>query len=181
MKSAGYALQDGKMAGADGKQLAIALTIQTKEQEKVALHLQRSLEQIGVALDVRTVDSAQYTRITSEFDFDMVPFILSNSLSPGTEQKNFWLSASAALPGSRNLAGAADPAIDKTIDILFKAATREELVDAVRALDRQLVNNAYLLPFYDLGGQLIARWNTIGRPEQQPLPGFEATTLWHMP
>ena len=52
---------------------------------------------------------------------------------------------------------------------------------AVRALDRLLVAGFYIIPFYDAGGQWVARWNHIGRPEQQPLPGFEATSLWRVP
>ena len=50
-----------------------------------------------------------------------------------------------------------------------------------RAEDRLLVSGFYMVPFYDAGGQWVARWNYIGRPEQQPLPGFEATTLWRNP
>jgi peptide/nickel transport system substrate-binding protein len=64
------------------------------------------------------------------------------------------------------------------ISALLTAVTREDFVAAVRSLDRLLVNGAYLVPFYDAGGQWIARWTRIGRPDTQPLPGFEATTTW---
>ena len=56
--------------------------------------------------------------------------------------------------------------------------TREEFVAAVHAEDRLLTSGFYMVPFFDAGGQWVARWNTIGLPEAQPLPGFEATTLW---
>jgi peptide/nickel transport system substrate-binding protein len=49
----------------------------------------------------------------------------------------------------------------------------------VRAEDRLLVGGHYMVPFYDAGGQWVARWKRIGRPEEQPLTGFEATTLWY--
>ena len=64
---------------------------------------------------------------------------------------------------------------------MLKATTREDFVSAVHALDRLLVNGIYMVPFYDAGGQWVARWSHIGRPEKQPLPGFEATTLWRNP
>ena len=69
------------------------------------------------------------------------------------------------------------PAVDGAIAALLTAKGHEEFVGAVRALDRLLVSGFYIIPFYDAGGQWVARWNTIGRPEKQPLPGFEATTL----
>jgi peptide/nickel transport system substrate-binding protein len=64
---------------------------------------------------------------------------------------------------------------------MLNATSRDEFVAAVRAEDRLLVAGFYLVPFYDAGGQWVARWNHIGRPDQQPLPGFEATTLWRVP
>jgi len=54
-------------------------------------------------------------------------------------------------------------------------------VAAARAEDRLLVAGFYIVPFYDAGGQWVARWKTIGRPDLQPLAGFEATTLWRNP
>ena len=51
----------------------------------------------------------------------------------------------------------------------------------MRAEDRLLVSGFYVVPFYDAGGQWVARWNHIGRPEAQPLPGIETTTLWRNP
>jgi peptide/nickel transport system substrate-binding protein len=178
LKEAGYTQASGKLVDAEGRQLAFTLAVQNKDQEKIGLHLQRSVEQLGIAMEVRVVDSAQFTRIANEFDFDMAPYSIFNSLSPGNEQKNFWLSANRDAQGSRNLSGAADPAIDAAVDALVKAKERPELVDAARALDRLLIDRVYMIPFYDSGGQWVARWTRIGRPDQQPLAGFEATTLW---
>ena len=50
-----------------------------------------------------------------------------------------------------------------------------------RAEDRLLVAGHYIIPLYDAGGQWVARWSHIGVPDKQPLPGFEATTLWRKP
>ena len=82
---------------------------------------------------------------------------------------------------NRQIAGIADPAVDATIKAMLDATTREDFVAAVRAEDRLLVSGFYMVPFFDAGGQWVARWKHIGRPEAQPLPGFEATTLWREP
>jgi peptide/nickel transport system substrate-binding protein len=41
-----------------------------------------------------------------------------------------------------------------------------------------LVAGHYIVPLYDAGGQWVARWNNVEHPQQQPLPGFEASALW---
>jgi peptide/nickel transport system substrate-binding protein len=51
----------------------------------------------------------------------------------------------------------------------------------VRAEDRLLVSGFYMVPLLDAGGQWVARWNHIGRPDSSRLAGFEATTLWRNP
>jgi peptide/nickel transport system substrate-binding protein len=178
---AGWTVTDGKMLNAKGEQLTFTITVQNPDQEKIALHYQRTLEAIGVKADVRTVDATQFAALQKTYDYDMIPVSWVNSLSPGNEQKLYFGSEGRTKEGTRNYPGIADPAVDRAIEALLKAKTREELVAAARAEDRLLVAGHYIVPFYDLGGQFVARWNHIGRPDQQPLPGFEAITLWRVP
>ncbi|NJM29797.1 MAG: ABC transporter substrate-binding protein, partial [Rhizobiales bacterium] len=123
LAAAGYKQSDGRMVDSAGTPLSFTLAILTREQEKIALHYQRALQLMGIDMQLRLLDSPQFTRITSEFDFDIVPFSVFNSLSPGNEQRNLWHSATRDVPGSRNLAGVADPTIDAAIDALLKANT----------------------------------------------------------
>jgi peptide/nickel transport system substrate-binding protein len=181
LHDAGWTLQDNTMVNAAGEPFAFTIAIQSKDHEKIALHFQRTLRQIGIAAEVRIVDSAQFSRMLQDYDYDMVPVSWFNSLSPGNEQKFYFGSAGRDTPGTRNYPGIADPAVDAAIESLLKATGRDDFVAAVRALDRLLVNGIYLIPFFDAGGQWVARWQHIGRPDEQPLPGFEATTLWRKP
>jgi peptide/nickel transport system substrate-binding protein len=180
MTEAGWKINGGKMVNAAGEAFQFTVSVQSKDQEKIALHFQRSLQQIGIEMTVKFSDSAQFQRILNEYDYDMVPAQWFNSLSPGNEQKFYFGSEGRAEEGTRNYPGIADPAVDRAIEALLKATTRDAFVDAVHALDRLLVNGVYMIPFYDAGGQWVARWNYIGRPDKQPLPGFEATTLWRV-
>jgi peptide/nickel transport system substrate-binding protein len=163
---------------AAGEPFAFSIIVQNKDQEKIALHYQRTLQLIGIKTDVRTVDPAQFASLQKTYDYDMIPVAWYNSLSPGNEQKLYFGSSGKTTEGTRNYPGIADPAVDAAIAALLKAKTREELVAAARAEDRLLVAGQYIVPFYDAGGQWVARWKTIVRPDAQPLPGFEATTLW---
>ena len=181
LAKAGWSITDGTMINTTGEPFAFTMTIQNKDQEKIALHYQRTLQTIGIKAEVRTVDAAQFTSLQKTYDYDMIPVTWFNSLSPGNEQKLYFGSAGKSAEGTRNYPGIADPAIDAAIEKLLQAKTREELVAAARAEDRLLVAGHYIVPFYDAGGQWVARWNYIGRPDAQPLQGFEAITLWRNP
>lgn len=181
LAEAGWTVKDTGLANAAGETFAFTISIQNKDQEKIALHYQRTLQQIGIQADVRIVDSAQFASLQKTYDYDMIPATWFNSLSPGNEQKLYFGSDGKTTEGTRNYPGIADPAVDAAIAALLTAKGHEEFASAVRALDRLLVSGFYIIPFYDAGGQWVARWNHIGRPDAQPLPGFEGTTLWRNP
>jgi peptide/nickel transport system substrate-binding protein len=175
---AGWTIKDNKLLDKDGKQFSFVITLNTADLEPVALHFQRTLQLIGIDVSVKIVDAAQFSALQKTYDYDMIPVTLFNSLSPGNEQKLYFGSEGRTKDGTRNYAGIADPKIDAAIDAILKATDRPAFESAVRAEDRLLVAGHYVVPFYFPGGQWVARWSYIGRPDTQPLPGFEATTLW---
>lgn len=181
LAEAGWTIKDQGLVNAAGESFSFTLAIQNPDQEKIALHYQRTLQQIGIKVEIRSVDAAQFTVLQKTYDYDMIPVTWFNSLSPGNEQTLYFGSNGKTEQGTRNYPGIADPAIDKAIDTMLHAKTRAEFVSAVQAEDRLLVAGFYIIPFYDAGGQWVARWSYIGRPDQQPLAGFETTTLWRNP
>jgi peptide/nickel transport system substrate-binding protein len=181
LAAAGWTVREAGLVNARGEQFAFTISVQDKEHEKIALHYQRTLRQIGIAATVRLVDSAQFASIQNTYDYDMIPATWFNSLSPGNEQKFYFGSEGREVQGTRNYPGIADPAVDRAIAALLTATTREDFIAAIRAEDRLLVAGFYMVPLYDAGGQWVARWNHIGRPAKQPLSGFDATTLWREP
>jgi peptide/nickel transport system substrate-binding protein len=181
LKEAGWEIRNGQLTNAaTGELFAFTISCVSREQEKVALHYQRTLKQIGVDVRIRIVDSTQFQRMLDTYEFDMLPVLWYNSLSPGNEQDYYYGSAGRTTLGTRNYPGIADPAVDRMIGALLAATSEEDFIAAVRALDRLLVNGFYIVPFYNSGGQWVARWNTIGRPEHPPLSGFEGTGLWYV-
>ena len=178
LAEAGWTVSDKGLVNAKGEPFTFTILVKDRDQEKIALHYQRTLSAIGITANVRIIDAAQFTSLQNSYDYDMIPATWFNSLSPGNEQVLYYGSDGRTVPGTRNYPGIADPAVDRAIQAMLDAKTREDFVAAVRAEDRLLVSGFYLVPFYDAGGQWVARWNHIGRPDVQPLPGFEATTLW---
>lgn len=178
LKQGGYTIQGGKMADASGRQLAFEIMTQNADQEKLAVAYQRSLQAIGIAASIRTVDDSQYQSRTNSFDYDMIMKSFTSSLSPGNEQLGRWSSAARTREGSDSFAGANDPDLDTLIDHLLRARSAEEFTAAVRSYDRLLLSSHYVLPLYHMDQQWVARSKRIGHPERVPLYGYQLPIWW---
>jgi len=147
--------------------------------ERLALFYKPSLERLGITVTVRNADEAQYLSRERNWDYDIVTTTWGESLSPGNEQRERWGSKAADEVGSRNLVGIKNPAVDKLIDRVIFAKSREELVAATKALDRVLLWNHYVVPQWTYGKLRTARWDRFSHPEVLPKYGVGAfPTIW---
>jgi peptide/nickel transport system substrate-binding protein len=179
---AGWSLEDHVLRRiGTGEPFAFEILVNSRQQERLALNFSQSLSRIGVQARVRLVDDVQYWRRLSRFDFDMVQWLWPASLSPGNEQRNRWGSVAAQRGGSHNLAGVMSPAIDRLIEALLEARSREDFVAGVRALDRTLLTGFYVVPLFYLKDQWFAYTSDLRRPEQMPLMGPNIDTWWRQP
>jgi microcin C transport system substrate-binding protein len=170
LKQAGWTPQAGKMMK-DGKPLSFEFLLNSALFERIALPYAKSLEKIGVTVNVRTVDTSQYRRRTDLFDYDMIVAGFAESESPGNEQRDYWASESAKRDGSRNAIGIADPAIDGLVEELIAAPDRKSLITRTRALDRVLLWHQYVVPNWYIDSDRIAYWDKFGRPSVVPKDG----------
>jgi microcin C transport system substrate-binding protein len=175
LKEAGYTVPDQKLVDPSGKQVTVEILVQDPSSERVALFFKPSLERIGVTASVRVVDDAQYENRLRSFDFDIIIDVWPESLSPGNEQREFWGSQSADVPGSKNTVGIKNPAIDALIDKVIFATDRSSLVAATKALDRVLLWNFYVVPQFTYGFARYARWDRFSHAE--PLPKYGRSGL----
>ncbi len=180
LREAGYEVENTKLVNAKTKErLTVELLVDDPSFEKVMLFFKPSLERMGVTVSVRTVDPAQYENRLRQWDFDIVIGSWGESLSPGNEQRGFWGSQAADIPGSRNLIGIKNPAVDKLIERVIFATSRDDLVAATHALDRVLLWNFYVVPQWTYGKQRTARWDRFGRPQTMPKYGAAAfPSIW---
>jgi microcin C transport system substrate-binding protein len=182
LKEAGYEVRDRKLVDAkNGAQFSLELLGEDPSFERVMLFFKPSLERLGIAVSVRTIDSTQYENRLRSWDFDVVVSSWPESLSPGNEQREYWGSQAADMAGSRNIVGIKNPAIDKLIERVIFTKDREDLVAATKALDRVLLWNHYVVPQWNYPKVRTARWDRFGRPSELPkygLSGFPAL-WWH--
>jgi len=179
-RAAGYEIKDTKLTNAKtGEPFAVEFLTEDLATQRFVLFYKPSLARIGMTVNVRLVDAAQYENRLRQWDFDIVTANWFESLSPGNEQRGYWGSAAADEPGSRNLIGIKNPAVDAMINRVIYAKDRAELVDATRALDRVLLWNFYVVPQWTSPTVRTARWDRFGRPQTMPKYGLAAfPSIW---
>jgi microcin C transport system substrate-binding protein len=177
LKEAGWIIKDKRLVNA-GQPMAFEILLVDPSFERIALPFVRNLERLGVTARVRTVDTTQYENRVENFDFDLIVATLPQSLSPGNEQRDFWTSEKADVPGSRNLAGIKDPVVDKLVDLVIAAPDRQSLVHRTRALDRVLLWGHYVIPQWHINVFRVAYWDKFGRPEKTPKYALAFDAWW---
>jgi len=180
LRDAGYEVRNTKLVNTKtGEPFSVEFLAEDPATERFVLFYKPSLERVGMKVNVRTVDSAQYENRLRQWDFDIIVASWGQSLSPGNEQRGYWSSAAADQPGSRNLIGIKNPAIDALIERIIFAKDRDELVAATKAVDRVLLWNFYAVPQWTYGKVRAARWDRFGRPQNMPKYGLAAfPTIW---
>ncbi len=180
LKEAGYEVRDQQLVNAKtGEQFTVELLAEDPSFERVFLFYKPSLERLGMDVTVRTVDEAQFENRVRSWDFDIITGSWPESLSPGNEQRGYWGSQAADQPGSDNLVGIKNPAVDAMIDQLIFAKNRAELEAATKALDRILLWNYYVVPQWSYFKVRTARWDRFGHPDPMPKYGRAAfPTVW---
>ena len=89
-----------------------------------------------------------------------------------------WSMAAADTPGSFNITGAKEPAIDAMIAAMVASHSKEDFISAVRALDRVLISGHYAVPLFHPPAEWLGHWTRITSPQVDPIYGFETTTWW---
>jgi microcin C transport system substrate-binding protein len=180
LREAGYEVRNQKLVNAKtGEPFMIEFLVDDPNSERFVLFYKPSIERLGIAIRVRSVDDAQYENRVRQRDFDIITASWGQSLSPGNEQRGYWGSQSADQSGSRNFVGIKNPGIDALIDLVIFAKNRADLVAATKALDRVLLWNHYVVPQWTYGKARAARWDRFGRPDPLPKYGVSAfPTVW---
>jgi microcin C transport system substrate-binding protein len=174
LKEAGFEVRDRKLVDPAGQQVSIEILCSDEGNERISLFYKPSLERLGVTVSIRRVDDVQFQNRTRDFDFDMTTVVWGQSLSPGNEQRDWFGSQAADRPGSRNMGGIKNPAVDALIERIIFAKDRNEQIAACKAMDRVLLWNVYCVPHFNYGFQRYARWDRFSHPEPLPKYGVSA-------
>jgi len=168
LRSAGWTIKSNKRVNANGEKLSVEFLLFEASFQRIISPYIQNLKRLGIEANIRIVDIANYQQRMQQYDFDVIIQRYVQLNTPGIEQKTYFGSEMADIPGSRNLAGIKNSAVDHLVGKVISAKSRKALITATRALDRVLMWNHYSVPQWYKGEHNIAYWNKFDRPRIKP-------------
>lgn len=162
---AGLVVERGaRMDPSTGEPIRLQTLVTSLDAERPVLALQRTLEQLGIALDIVTGDRASLSNRLLDRDYDLATLSWSPAELPGTAERLLWHSALADQPGSYAVAGLKSALVDIAIEALEQAQTPEALVAAGRAFDRAWRHEIPMIPLWRDSVVRFAASNHVAMP-----------------
>ncbi|MCU1719695.1 extracellular solute-binding protein [Pseudomonas sp. 5P_5.1_Bac1] len=180
LQAAGWRPDGDRLVNAQGEPLSFVFLNGQNGLERLLLPWKRTLAQIGIDMQIRRVDAAQYVNRLMARDYDMIVTGYPVSPSPGLELYSYFGSAAANDPGSNNFMVLKDPVVDGLIDGLVRAATQADMQRHAHALDRVLQWNYYWIPNYYPPGTSSVWWNRFGLPKIPAANDPALDTWWEV-
>ena len=165
LDSAGWKIGSDGIRSKGNNRMEFELLLAGPGFQRIAEPYKNNLKKVGVKLDIKVVQIAEYEERLRNFKFGMIVAGYPQSRSPGNEQRYMWSSDAADTPGTRNYMGIKNTAIDELIEKIVSAKTRKELVVNIQALDRILTHQYYLVPHWYIAYDRAVYWNKFGRPK----------------
>ncbi len=178
LTEAGYAVKEGKRVTPQGELFTVEFLIDNPVSLPHHNAFIKNLGILGIEANVRIVDAVQFRKRLDDFDFDIVVQRFGFSGTPGDTLRTFFTSRAAAMKGSQNVGGIADPVIDELVERVIAADSRAALVTACKALDRVIRSGRYWVPHWYKPAHWIAYWDEFGRPPEQPRYGLAIPQTW---
>ena len=170
MQEAGYAVGSDGMLRKDGRTLDITFLEDNQSFDRIIQPYIANLRQLGVNAKYERVDPAQMTNRERDFDFDMVFDFYQNGFEEalGIAQRFGSEDAEYSL---FNPAGYGSPAVDALIEKLIDAETLDEMKVAIRAIDRILRHERFIVPVWYNDSYWVAYYDMFEHPD--PLPPLD--------
>ncbi len=178
LKEAGWRVKNGKLMK-NGAVFTVEFLLAQGAFERIISPYIQNLKKLGIKASIRLIDVTQYQNRLLDYDFDIIVSSFGQSLSPGNEQRNYWRSENADRQGGRNLIGIKNKAVDRLVEHIVFAKTREKQIAATRALDRVLLWNFYVVPHWHIPYHRLAYWNRLKHPEKLPAYSHGFPDIWY--
>jgi microcin C transport system substrate-binding protein len=175
LKEAGYVIDNGTLVDPKtGEPFTVEFLLDSPARVRFTLHYASALKKLGIETRMRVVDSSQLLQRRRTLDFELMYTDRLMGNTPNNELRIYFHSLTAQNPGTYNLAGIANPVVDRLIVAALSAKTQDDLVTACRALDRVLSFHYYGIDIGVVPGVALAFWNRFGHPPIVPryLPSY---------
>lgn len=182
LNKAGYDFVDGRMTNIKTKEpLEFEIfgnSANGSTFTRVMLPFIDNLKKIGITARFRTLEVNVFKNRIDNSDFDIAILSYGVSQTPGNEQKELWGSGSANVKGSYNRGGIENSVVDDLIKGVITANDKEEYIAYVKALDRVLLNEHYIIMNWYSPFDRVAYWDKFEHKETDIKTGFHPYIWW---
>lgn len=177
MAEAGFAPgDDGLLRDADGNTLDVEFLETRQSFDRIINPYVENLRRLGVNITYNRVDPSQYQARTQSQDFDMIFDGYTNGLQEGAglEQKYGCDDSDDVF----NPAGFCSEAVDRIIQMVRVAENYDDMAAGVRAIDRIMRHEYFVVPVWYLGKNWVAYYDFYEYPENLPEFGLGHLEYW---
>lgn len=177
MAEAGWVTgDDGLLRDTSGKTLDVEFLETRQSFDRIINPYIENLKRLGVNITYNRVDPAQYQARTQENDFEMIFGYWVNGLQEGTgfSQKFGCEDKDDVF----NSAGYCSEAIDALGDQIAAAGDYAEMAALVKAADRIMRHEYFIVPVWYLGKNWTAYFDMFEHPEELPEFGLGHLDYW---
>jgi microcin C transport system substrate-binding protein len=170
---------DGKRRNAAGQLLTLEILNDNAQFDRLISPFVENLLALGIDAKLVNIDEAELEVRTRNpaYDFDLITDHISTAYIPGTELKQYFGSETSDVSVFNSM-GLKSPAVDRLAEVAIAATTREEMVDATRAMDRVLRAESFWIPQWYNNQRWVAYYDMYDHPEVIPPYALGETSLW---
>lgn len=178
LEEAGYTPgPDGMLRNEAGETLDVEFLNAGPLFDRIINPYVENLRAIGVNARLTRVDAAQMNQRQRDTDFDILTDHFPMGYEPGSGLRQYFGSIGAD-ESLFNVAGLADEGVDRLLETVIRAETREEMEVATRALDRVLRAYRIRVPQWYNDSAWVAYYNHYRYPEELPPYGIGFLDFW---
>lgn len=170
---------DGIRRNDKGETLRVEFLNDNPSFDRVISPYVENLKALGVDAELVNVDPAQMESRTRPpvYDFDVITGNARSGYFSGSDLKQYYGSATAD-ESVFNVMGLKSPAVDKLIDVVMAAKTKDTLTVATKALDRVLRAEDFWVPQWYKNVNTVAYYDIYDHPANLPPFALGELDFW---
>ena len=170
---------DGIRRNDKGETLRVEFLNDNPSFDRVISPYVENLKALGVDAELVNVDPAQMESRTRPpvYDFDVITGNARSGYFSGSDLKQYYGSATAD-ESVFNVMGLKSPAVDKLIDVVMAAKTKDTLTVATKALDRVLRAEDFWVPQWYKNVNTVAYYDIYDHPANLPPYALGEMDFW---
>jgi microcin C transport system substrate-binding protein len=179
LDKAGYKISHGKLIDPKtGKALEIEFLIDSEAFQMIIAPFVKNLAKLGIKAKMRFIEENQYQTRVNNFDYDIIVAVFGQGLIPGNELFSYWHSSQKDIKGGQNVSGLDNKEIDKLVEKIAKAKTKEESLKLCYEFDKKMLENYYAILQWHNNSYRILYRNIFDMPKVTPRYSLAVDTWW---